>query len=126
MEKINKVDNMRAGGHYSLATVHNGFVFVSGQFPIDPDTREKKPGEVENEALLALQNMEAILIEAGSSRSNVLKTTLFISDISLWERVNKVYSDFFGEHKPARSVVPADNLHYGFKIEIEAIAALDQ
>ena len=54
----------------------------------------------------------------------VIKTTVYISDIQLWERVNEVYSDFFGEHRPARAVVPTKDLHFGFQIEIEAIASV--
>lgn len=112
------------GGHYAQAIVHGDFVFVAGQLPIDPVTGEKCLGEIEEQTLLTLRNLEAILVAAGSDLNKVIKTTVFISDISLWGRVNTVYAQFFGDWRPARSVVPVSELHYGFKIEIEAVAAL--
>jgi len=71
-----------------------------------------------------LRNVSEIIKAAGSSMDQVIKTTVYISDIQLWERVNEVYSDFFGEHRPARAVVPKKDLHFGFQIEIEAIASV--
>jgi len=71
-----------------------------------------------------LRNVSEIIKAAGSSMDQVIKTTVYISDIQLWERVNEVYSDFFGEHRPARAVVPTKDLHFGFQIEIEAIASV--
>lgn len=68
--------------------------------------------------------MDAILRAAGSSRNKVIKTTIYISDINLWDSVNQIYAEFFGQHRPARSVVPTQQLHFGFQIEIEAIATL--
>ena len=111
-------------GHYSQAVVHNGLVFVSGQLAVDPETKERKTGPVEEETKLVLSNISGILKAAGSDKNNVIKTTVYVSDISLWDRVNKVYADFFGEHKPARAVVPTKELHFGFKVEIEAVAAV--
>ena len=73
----------------------------------------------------ALQNLFAIVKGAGSSKDRILKTTVYVSDIGLWDRVNAVYAKMFGDHRPARAVVPTRDLHFGFQIEIEAIAALD-
>ncbi len=112
-------------GHYSQAVVHGGLIYISGQLPVVPGTGEKITGEIEDQARQALSNLKAILEEAGSGTERVIKTTVYISDISLWSRVNEVYADFFGSHKPARSVVPAGKLHYGFLIEIDAVAAVD-
>ncbi|MBN1583915.1 MAG: RidA family protein [Anaerolineae bacterium] len=109
-------------GHYAQAVVHNGLVFVSGQLPIDPQSGEKKVGSIEEQAEQALSNIRAILRAAGSDLDCVLKTTVYISDITLWGRVNAVYARLFGDHRPARAVVPTRELHYGFQIEIEAIA----
>jgi 2-iminobutanoate/2-iminopropanoate deaminase len=111
-------------GHYSQATVHNGIVYVAGQLPIDPATGARKLGEIEEQAEQTLQNVAAILEAAGSRRALVLKVTVYISDIELWGRVNAVYAKFFGDHRPARAVVPTRELHHGFKIEIEAVAAV--
>ncbi len=124
MEPILTTNAPAPGGHYSQAIIHGDLVFVAGQLPIDPVTGEKCLGEIEQQTLLTIRNLEAILVASGSSLNKVIKTTVFISDISLWGRVNAVYAQFFGDWRPARSVVPVSELHYGFKIEIEAVAAL--
>ena len=111
-------------GHYSQATVHNNIVYVSGQLPIDPDNSSVYLETVEEQTQKALENLEAILIDANSGKEHVLKTTIYISDISIWAQVNDVYATFFGEHKPARSAVPTKNLPKGYLVEIEAIATL--
>ena len=111
-------------GHYSQAIVHGGMVYVSGQLPIDPQTGEKRVGSIEEQTEQALQNLAAILRAADSDLDQVVKTTVYISDIQLWGRVNEVYSRFFGKHRPARAVVPTRELHFGFQIEIEAIAVV--
>lgn len=117
-------DAPQPGGHYSQAIVHNGLIYVAGQLPIDPATGEKKLGSIEEQAEQTLNNVRAILWAAGSDLDRVLKMTVYISDISLWGKVNEVYARVMGEHRPARAVVPVKDLHYGFQIEIEAIAAV--
>ena len=112
------------GGHYSQAIVHNGLVYVSGQLPIDPKTGEKQIGSIEEQTRLVLQNLSAILDASDSSLKQVLKVTVYISDISLWGKVNEVYAEIFGDHRPARAIVPTRDLHFGFKIEVDAIAAV--
>ena len=102
------------GGHYSQAVVHGGIVYVAGQLPIDPSTGEQACGAIEEQTEQALRNVAAILEAAGSDLAHVLKTTVYIADISLWGRVNAVYAHIFGEHRPARSIVPTRDLHYGF------------
>ena len=111
-------------GHYSQAVIHDGLVYVSGQLPIDPASAEKRVGTIEEQTEQALQNVAAILEAAGCDRNDVLKCTVYVSDISLWSRVNAVYAGFFEDHRPARAVVPTRELHFGFQIEIDAIAAL--
>lgn len=111
------------GGHYSQATVHNGLVYVAGQLSIDPLTQEKKLGSIEEQTEQALKNVGEILKASGSDLKLVLKMTVYVSDIALWERVNAVYARVMGEHRPARAVIPTGDLHYGFLIEIDAIAA---
>ena len=112
-----------AGGHYSQAVVHNGLVFVSGQLSIDPQTGEKKLGSIEEQTEQVLKNVEAILKAANSDFSRVLKMTVYVADIELWAAVNEVYARVLGEHRPARAVIPTGKLHYGFLIEIDAVAA---
>lgn len=122
MKSIFEVGNLKSNGHYALATVHQDTVYVSGQFSIDPITRQKNYGTIEEETLQALKNVETIIEAAGSKKDQILRMTLYIPDVKLWDKVDAVYKEFFGEHKPARTVVPTRELHFGFKIEIEAIA----
>ena len=122
MIEISTQNAPKPSGHYSQAIVHNNIVYVSGQLPIDPKTGEKRIGSIEEQTEQALKNLSEILKAAGCNINQVIKTTVYISDIGLWDRVNAVYSRFFGEHRPARTVVPTRNLHFGFQIEIEAVA----
>jgi 2-iminobutanoate/2-iminopropanoate deaminase len=124
MIEISTPDAPRPAGHYSQAIVHGGTVYVSGQLPIDPQTGEKRIGSIEEQTEQALKNLAEILRAANSDLNQVVKTTVYVSDIELWGRVNAVYAKFFGDHRPARAVVPTRELHYGFQIEIEAIAAV--
>ncbi len=125
MREIFTKNAPKPAGHYSQAIVHNGIVYVSGQLPIDPLTGEKQISSIEEQTEQALKNLSEILNAAVSNIESVLKITVYISDIGLWPRVNTVYSRFFGEHRPARAVVPTKELHFGFQIEVEAIAALE-
>ncbi len=113
-------------GHYSQGIIHEGVVYISGQLSIDPSTRLPIKGTVEEQLKQTLDNLNAVLKAAGSSKELVLKCTVFISDIELWQRVNATYAEFFGTHKPARSVVPVNTLHHGLLVEVEAIAALNK
>lgn len=91
---------------------------------MNPATGEVETGAVELQTELALRNVEAILIAAGSDLSHVLQFTIYVSDMELWDKVNEVYKRILGEHKPARAIVPVKDLHFGTKIEIQAIAAV--
>lgn len=113
------------GGHYSQAVVYNGLVFVAGQLAIKP-TGERVLDSIEAQTEQAMANVAAILRAAGSDLSRVLKMTIYVSDIELWGAVNQVYARVMGEHRPARAVVPVKDLHYGFQVEIEAVAALNE
>ncbi|CAN5659869.1 MAG: RidA family protein [Pyrinomonadaceae bacterium] len=126
--KIRTINTEKApnpAGHYSQAVVYNGLVFVAGQLAIDPQSGERKLGSIEEQTEQVLKNVEEVLKAAGSDMTLVLKMTVFIADISLWERVNDAYSRVMGEHRPARAVIPTKDLHHGFLIEIDAIAATD-
>ena len=116
----------KPAGHYSQAVIHGNIIYVSGQLPIDPVTGEKRLGSIEEQTEQVLKNISEILIATGSDIDHVIKTTVYISDIQLWDRLNEVYGKFFGKHRPARAVVPTKDLHHGFQIEIEAIASLPQ
>jgi 2-iminobutanoate/2-iminopropanoate deaminase len=125
--KIKKILTTEAplpAGHYSQAVVYNDMVFISGQIPIVPSTGEKLTGPIEDQTLQVLKNIKAIAEASGSDISKIIKVTVYISDIELWSKVNTIYAEFFGNHKPARVIVPVKDLHYGCKIEMEAIAVL--
>ena len=109
-------------GHYSPGIISNGLLFISGQLSIDPDTRQVAQGGIEEHTRLALNNLDRVLKEAGVERSSVVQCRVYVSEIDDWDKVNVIYSEFFGEHKPARIVVPVSELHFGCLIEIEAIA----
>ena len=126
MREISTPNAPKPAGHYSQAIVHNNLVYVSGQLPVDPETGEKKTGPIEEQTEQVLKNLAGILKAAGCGTDQVIKTTVYISDMELWGRVNAVYSRFFGEHRPARAVVPTRNLHFGFQVEIEAIATTEK
>ena len=122
MTFINTPNAPVPGGHYSQAVVHNGQLYLSGILPITPAGEKLSSATIAEQTEQILANLDAILQAAGSQRDKVLKVTVFISDISAWATVNQVYARFFGDHRPARSVVPCSPLHYGFGIELEAIA----
>ena len=110
-------------GHYSQAVEYNDTIYVSGQLPVNPFTGELIKGDIKDQTLQVLENIETILRDSGSGRNSIIKTTVYISDMANWQAVNEIYKDFFKKHKPARAVVPTSELHYGVLIEIEAIAA---
>lgn len=122
---VHTQDAPAPAGHYSQAVVYNGLVFVAGQLAIDPHTGEKRLGSIEEQTEQALKNVGEILKAAGSDLSRVLKMTVYISDIDLWGRVNETYARVLGEHRPARAVIPTRELHHGFLIEIDAVAAVN-
>lgn len=123
MKMIHTETSRTSPGHYSPATIHNGIAYISGQLPFNPADGEIKPsGTIEEQTAKALQNLERVLALCKSKKENVLKTTVYIPDIAYWPAVNEVYQNFFGQHKPARTIVPTTTLHFGALIEIEAIA----
>jgi len=124
IDRIETSNAPKPAGHYSQGVVHNGILYVSGQLSIDPKTGEKKLGSIEEQTEQALNNVHGIINAAGSDWDRVLKMTLYVADINLWDAVNKVYIRVLGEHRPARAVIPTGPLHHGFLIEIDAVAAI--
>ena len=122
MEFVRTDKAPKAVGPYSQAVVSGNFVFVSGQIPLDPETGKMIEGDIEEKTKRVLENVSAVLESVGLSLKNVVKVTVFITDLSNFEKVNKVYSEFFGDHKPARSFVEVSALPKGAEIEIEVIA----
>jgi len=112
----------KAIGPYSQGIVANGFVFCSGQIPIDPATGELNNGSVEDQTRQVLQNMGAVLEAAGSSFDDVVKATVFLQDMNDFAKMNGIYGEFFKTPYPARAAVQVARLPRDVKVEIEAIA----
>ena len=124
MKKVIATTNAPAAiGPYSQAIAANGFVFVSGQIPIDPATGEFVPGGIQEQTRQSLENGKAILTQAGLTLDNVIKTTVFLSDIQNFAAMNEIYAQYFAAECPARSAVQVANLPKGALVEIEMIAA---
>lgn len=118
-----KTENAPAAiGPYSQAIKANGFVFVSGQIPIDPHTGEFVAGGITEQTARVLKNLTAVLEAAGSSLEQVVKTTVFLADMKEFSSMNEVYKDFFPSPPPARSTVAAAGLPRDARVEIEAVA----
>ena len=112
----------KAIGPYSQAVRANGFVFVSGQIALDPRTQELVPGDITAQTERVLENLRAILQAAGSSLEKVVRTTVFLADMSDFASMNQVYARYFRQDFPARSTVQAARLPRDVRVEIDAIA----
>jgi 2-iminobutanoate/2-iminopropanoate deaminase len=123
VKKIETKYSVRDGGHYSPGVVYNGVLYISGQLSINPETGKVPEGGIREETKQALNNLDIVLKAANLSKDAVLHCRVYIPNVAYWPEVNEVYSEFFGEHKPARVVVPSNNLYAGCLVEIEAIAA---
>lgn len=113
-----------ARGHYSQAVVHAGLVYVAGQLPIDPADPQRRLEGFDAQARRVIDNVAAILAEAGSGLDLVVRTTVYVTDVAHWPAFNAIYAEKLGAHKPARTVVPVAGLHYGYLVEMDAIAAV--
>ena len=112
----------KAIGPYSQAIRIGSFLYTSGQISLDPETMEMVTGSIEIETKKALQNIQAILIEDGLSLNNVVKTTVYLTDLGNFSMMNQVYESFFSDNKPARSCIQVSALPKGAIVEIDAIA----
>ncbi len=125
IERVNPPALSKPGGHYSHVVVHAGVAYVSGQLPIAPDGPLPPDASFERQARQVLANVRGAVEGAGSDLSRVLKCTVYVTDIADWPQFNRLYAEVFGEHRPARAVVPVSVLHYGYRVEMDAIAAVD-
>ncbi|MGN0853849.1 MAG: RidA family protein [Kiritimatiellia bacterium] len=122
MTTISTDNAPKALGPYSQAIAAGGFIWCSGQIPIDPAVNAVTATTVEGQTRQAIANLRHVLEAAGSGLDNVVKTTVFIGDMADFAAMNAVYAEMFGETKPARSCVQAARLPKDVKIEIEAVA----
>ena len=114
----------KAIGPYSQAIRANGFVFLSGQIALDPQTQLVVDGDVSAQTERVLENLKAVVEAAGSSLQRVVKTTVFLSDMDEFAAMNEVYTRYFTSHKPARSTVEVSRLPKNVRVEIDLIALL--
>jgi 2-iminobutanoate/2-iminopropanoate deaminase len=120
---INTDELAAPGGHYSHAVRFGDLVFISGQLGIRPDGSQTAQLPFEDQVRQTLQNLLTALRSAGATASDVLKVTAYIVDVERWPRFNQIYAEVMGNARPARAVVPVAQLHYGYLVEIDAIAA---
>lgn len=123
METIRTDSAPAAIGPYSQAKAIDGLVFCSGQVPLDPRTMKLVDGGIEAQTRQVLRNMQAVLEAAGVTLGHVVKTTVFLQDMTEFAAMNAVYAECFGGHAPARSTVEVARLPLGARVEIECIAA---
>lgn len=114
----------KAIGPYSQAIIVGGFLFTSGQIPLNPITGELVTQDIQNETVQVLENLKAIVEQAGAKLCDVVKTTVFIKDMNQFSLINETYAKYFPENPPARSCVEVARLPKDVNIEIEAIVAL--
>jgi 2-iminobutanoate/2-iminopropanoate deaminase len=126
MKAVTAHDAPAPVGPYSQAVAHGGLLFVSGQIPLDPHTGALVDGDIEAQTQRVISNLRAILEAAGTSLSRVVRTTVYVTDLAHFGRVNEVYARFFsGDPAPARATLQVAALPLGAAVEIDAIAALD-
>ena len=111
-------------GPYSQAVIANGFLFTAGQVALDPASMQVVDGDIVAQTTQVLGNLDAVLASAGASWSDVVKTTVFLTDMRDFARMNEVYARAMGDARPARSTVQVSGLPRGVLVEIELIAAL--
>ncbi len=114
----------KPAGHYSQAMRAGGTVYISGQLPIRPDGQALADDTFEAQARLAVANMLAILEAAGGKPANLCRVTAYIVGVDNWPTFNRIYADMLPNARPARTVVPVPELHYGYLVEVDAIASV--
>jgi 2-iminobutanoate/2-iminopropanoate deaminase len=122
MESIQTDRAPQAIGPYSQAIKANGFIFASGQIPLDPATMRIVEGGIEEQTERALDNLKAVLEAAGSSLDRVVKTTVYLADMNAFAAMNEIYARYFGATKPARATVQVARLPRDVKVEIDVVA----
>lgn len=113
-------------GHYVPGMISRGMLYISGQLPMNHETGMMETGDIAAQTGMALHNVDLVLKAAGTSREFVTMCRIYIPDMTMWDEVNMIYAAFFGEHRPARVVVPTRDLHHGVLVEIEATAEMPE
>ena len=126
MKKIFAENAPKAIGPYSHAWLSGNLIFCSGQTPLNPVTMVIEGTAIAEQTTVVLQNLEAVLKAAGCDRSHILKTSVFLKNFADFEKMNKAYEAFFGDHKPARTTVEVSRLPKEALVEIECVAELQK
>lgn len=113
------------GGHYAQAVLHRDTLYVSGQLGVTSQTPDAGKIPIAEQVTFALENIAAIGRVVGGQVDDIVRCTVYVTDIAHWDEANRAYTAFFGTHRPARSIVPCRPLHFGARIEIEAVMAVD-
>ena len=124
-ETISTKDAPQAIGPYSQAIRFGNLIFASGQIPIEPETGKILKGDIKGQTKLILENLNNVLAAGGSSLDNVLRTTIFLTDLEDYPAVNETYAQYFNDLPPARSTVQVAKLPMDAQIEIDAIACIN-
>lgn len=111
-------------GPYSQAVIHNGLLYISGQIPIDPETGSVIKGTIEEETEAVLENLKALVEDAGASLSDVIKVSCYLTDLGNFQRFNEIYKRYFWDDPPARTTIQVAGLPLNVQVEIDAIVAL--
>lgn len=128
--KVRKMTEIRCaaapppGGHYAQAILHRDVLYVSGQLGVTGETPDPENRSIGEQVNFALGNIEAIAGVVGASPGDIVRCTVYVTDVAHWGEVNRAYAAFFGTHRPARSIVPCGPLHFGALVEIEAVVAV--
>lgn len=128
--KVGKMTEIRCaaapppGGHYAQAMLHRDALYVSGQLGVTSETPDPENRSIGEQVNFALGNIEAIAGVVGASPGDIVRCTVYVTDVEHWGEVNRAYAEFFGTHRPARSIVPCGPLHFGALVEIEAVVAV--
>lgn len=126
LQDISTDEAPHPAGHYVQARRAGDHLYISGQLPIRGDGKPLPDDMFETQAAQAIDNMLAILAAAGGEPADLVRVTAYIVGVSNWPRFNAVYAERLGEARPARTVVPVSDLHYGYLVEIDAIAVIGQ
>ncbi len=124
--KVVQTDNApQAIGPYSQAVIHSNIIYCSGQIPLDPETMEVVTGGINQQTKQVMENLNEVLLEAGTNFGKVLKCSIFLDNMSDFKTVNSIYGTYFGENPPARETVAVDTLPKNVLVEISCIAYLE-
>lgn len=124
LTEIRCADAPPPGGHYAQAILHRDTLYVSGQLGVTKDTPDAHNVPIADQVAFALANIEAIAGVVGARIDDIIRCTVYVTDVDHWAEVNRAYAAFFGAHRPARSIVPSGPLHFGALVEIEAVVAV--